>query len=262
MQTRLLRPQLRARARRRAAADRAGTRRSTSPPSASPRPSRAHGPDAVAFYISGQLLTEDYYVFNKLAKGLIGTNNVDTNSRLCMSQRGRRLQGDARRRRAAVLLRRHRRAPTACSSPARTPPSRTRCCSAASRTRGRRTRRLKIVVVDPRRTETAAAADLHLQIQPGTDVALFNGMLHVMLLGGLARCRLHRRAHRAASRRSRRWCATSRRKDAARRLRHRRGRPRAGGALVRHAARPAPTLVALLPGPQPEHERHREERRR
>jgi NAD(P)H-dependent nitrite reductase small subunit len=46
---------------------------------------RAHGPDAVAFYISGQLLTEDYYVFNKLAKGLIGTNNIDTNSRLCMS---------------------------------------------------------------------------------------------------------------------------------------------------------------------------------
>ena len=46
---------------------------------------REHGPDAVAFYISGQLLTEDYYVFNKLAKGLIGTNNVDTNSRLCMS---------------------------------------------------------------------------------------------------------------------------------------------------------------------------------
>ncbi|MDB5945377.1 MAG: assimilatory nitrate reductase alpha subunit apoprotein, partial [Ramlibacter sp.] len=45
---------------------------------------REHGPDAVGFYVSGQLLTEDYYVFNKLAKGLIGTNNVDTNSRLCM----------------------------------------------------------------------------------------------------------------------------------------------------------------------------------
>ncbi|MGN2393256.1 molybdopterin-dependent oxidoreductase, partial [Pelomicrobium sp. G1] len=44
-----------------------------------------HGPDAVGFYISGQLLTEDYYVFNKLVKGLIGTNNIDTNSRLCMS---------------------------------------------------------------------------------------------------------------------------------------------------------------------------------
>ena len=46
---------------------------------------RQYGPDSVAFYISGQLMTEDYYVFNKLAKGLIGTNNVDTNSRLCMS---------------------------------------------------------------------------------------------------------------------------------------------------------------------------------
>src|SRR5207253_4462118 len=44
-----------------------------------------HGPDSVAFYVSGQLLTEDYYVFNKLAKGLIGTANIDTNSRLCMS---------------------------------------------------------------------------------------------------------------------------------------------------------------------------------
>jgi assimilatory nitrate reductase catalytic subunit len=56
----------------------------TRPRAASPA-SSAHGPDAVGFYISGQLLTEDYYVFNKLAKGLIGTNNVDTNSRLCMS---------------------------------------------------------------------------------------------------------------------------------------------------------------------------------
>src|SRR5215207_9641073 len=46
---------------------------------------REHGPDSVAFYVSGQLLTEDYYVFNKLAKGLVGTNNIDTNSRLCMS---------------------------------------------------------------------------------------------------------------------------------------------------------------------------------
>jgi assimilatory nitrate reductase catalytic subunit len=46
---------------------------------------REHGPDSVAFYISGQLLMEDYYVFNRLAKGLIGTNNIDTNSRLCMS---------------------------------------------------------------------------------------------------------------------------------------------------------------------------------
>ena len=62
---------------------------------------RKHGPDSVAFYISGQLLTEDYYVFNKLAKGLIGTNNIDTNSRLCMSSAVVGLQGDAGRRCAA-----------------------------------------------------------------------------------------------------------------------------------------------------------------
>ncbi|MBN0654222.1 molybdopterin-dependent oxidoreductase, partial [Pseudomonas aeruginosa] len=46
---------------------------------------REHGPDSVAFYISGQLLTEDYYAFNKLARALVGTNNIDSNSRLCMS---------------------------------------------------------------------------------------------------------------------------------------------------------------------------------
>ena len=54
------------------------------------RISQAHGPDAIGFYVSGQLLTEDYYVFNKLAKGLLGTNNIDTNSRLCMGSQERR----------------------------------------------------------------------------------------------------------------------------------------------------------------------------
>jgi assimilatory nitrate reductase catalytic subunit len=63
----------------------AGTTRSTTCRQRFAAIIREHGPDAVAFYMSGQLLTEDYYVFNKLAKGLIGTNNVDTNSRLCMS---------------------------------------------------------------------------------------------------------------------------------------------------------------------------------
>jgi assimilatory nitrate reductase catalytic subunit len=62
-----------------------GTTRSTTPPKRFAAIIREHGPDAVAFYGSGQLLTEDYYVFNKLMKGLVGTNNVDTNSRLCMS---------------------------------------------------------------------------------------------------------------------------------------------------------------------------------
>ena len=143
-----------------------------------------HGPDSVAFYVSGQLLTEDYYVFNKLAKGLIGTNNIDTNSRLCMSSAvagyKQTLGADA---------------PPACyddidttdclfiagSNTAWAHPVLFRRIEAAKAARPN----LKIIVVDPRRTATAEAADLFLQILPGTDVALFNGMLHVMLWEGL-----------------------------------------------------------------------------
>ncbi|MDI1308812.1 MAG: molybdopterin-dependent oxidoreductase [Methylotenera sp.] len=143
-----------------------------------------HGPDSVAFYISGQLLTEDYYVFNKLAKGLIGTNNVDTNSRLCMSSAvtgyKATLGSDA---------------PPACyedidsteclfitgSNTAFAHPIIFRRIEDAKKNNPN----LKIVVVDPRRTDTAQAADLHLAILPGTDVALYNGMLHVLLWEGL-----------------------------------------------------------------------------
>ena len=143
-----------------------------------------HGPDSVAFYISGQLLTEDYYVFNKLAKGLIGTNNVDTNSRLCMSSvvvgYKATLGSDA---------------PPACYEDI----NHTECLLIAGsntafahpiifrRIEDAKAKNpdLKIIVVDPRRTDTAEAADLHLAILPGTDVALFNGMLHVMLWEGL-----------------------------------------------------------------------------
>ena len=143
-----------------------------------------HGPDSVAFYISGQLLTEDYYVFNKLAKGLIGTNNVDTNSRLCMSSAvtGYKVTLGAD-------------APPACyedidhadclfiagSNTAFAHPIIYRRIEDAKA----RNPDLKIIVVDPRRTDTAQAADLHLAILPGTDVALFNGLLHVMLWEGL-----------------------------------------------------------------------------
>ena len=67
-----------------------------------------HGPDAIAFYISGQLLTEDYYAVNKLAKGFLGTNNVDSNSRLCMSSAVAGYTGRVRRRRPAAGLRRPR----------------------------------------------------------------------------------------------------------------------------------------------------------
>lgn len=139
-----------------------------------------HGPDSVAFYISGQLLTEDYYVFNKLAKGLIGTNNVDTNSRLCMS--------------SAV-------AGYKTTLGADSPPTcyedidHTKCLFIAGsntafahpiifrRIEDAKAKNpdMKVVVVDPRRTDTAQFADLHLAILPGTDVALFNGLLHVML---------------------------------------------------------------------------------
>ena len=141
---------------------------------------REHGPDSVAFYVSGQLLTEDYYVFNKLTKGLIGTNNIDTNSRLCMSSAvtgyQQTLGVDA---------------PPCCyedidhaeclfiagSNTAYAHPVLFRRIEAAKE----KNPGLKIIVVDPRRTETAATADLHLAILPGTDVALFHAMLHVML---------------------------------------------------------------------------------
>ena len=144
---------------------------------------RTHGPDAVGFYISGQLLTEDYYVFNKLAKGLIGTNNVDTNSRLCMSSAvagyKQTLGADAPPacyddlNQAATLF-------IAGSNTAFAHPILYRRIEDAKRANPLQ----RMVVVDPRRTDTAEAADLFLQIQPGTDVALFNGMLHVMLWEG------------------------------------------------------------------------------
>ncbi|MDF5816975.1 molybdopterin-dependent oxidoreductase [Pseudomonas aeruginosa] len=70
--------------------------------------SRTHGPDSVAFYISGQLLTEDYYAFNKLARALVGTNNIDSNSRLCMSSAVVGYKRSTGRRRTAVQLRRPR----------------------------------------------------------------------------------------------------------------------------------------------------------
>jgi len=144
---------------------------------------RTHGPDAVGFYVSGQLLTEDYYVFNKLAKGLVGSNNIDTNSRLCMSSAvagyKQTLGADA---------------PPACyedveladclfiagSNTAWAHPVLFRRIEEAKKQRPD----MKIVVVDPRRTDTAGCADLHLAIQPGTDVALFHGMLHLMLWEG------------------------------------------------------------------------------
>ncbi|MDO8893259.1 MAG: molybdopterin-dependent oxidoreductase [Sulfurimicrobium sp.] len=141
---------------------------------------REHGPDAVGFYISGQLTTEAYYVFNKLAKGLIGTNNVDTNSRLCMSSAvagyKATLGADSPPGcyddidHAGVIF-------IAGSNTAFAHPILFRRIEAARKANPA----LKLIVVDPRRTDTAAEADLHLSILPGTDVALFHAMLNVML---------------------------------------------------------------------------------
>ena len=142
-----------------------------------------HGPDAVGFYLSGQLLTEDYHVFNKLARGLVGTNQIDSNSRLCMSSAvvgyKRTLGSDA--------------PPTCYDDLAQTDclfisGSNTAWAHPILFRRIEDARAgMKIIVVDPRRTETAEQADLHLQIQPGTDVLLCHGLLHIMLWEGWTR---------------------------------------------------------------------------
>jgi assimilatory nitrate reductase catalytic subunit len=133
-----------------------------------------YGPDAVAFYVSGQLLTEDYYAANKLMKGFIGSGNIDTNSRLCMASAvtahtlafgGDFVPGCYQDLDLAdlVVMTGH--------NAAWTHPVLYRRIEAA-RTRGQRH-----VVIDPRRTATADAADLHLPLAPQTDVRLWNGLL-------------------------------------------------------------------------------------
>ena len=135
-----------------------------------------HGPDAVAFYVSGQLLTEDYYVANKLMKGFIGSANIDTNSRLCMasSVAGHRrafgtdtvpgLYDDLEAADTVVLV---------GSNLAWCHPVLYQRLAAAKAARPG----MRVITVDPRRTASADLADLHLAIRPGADVALFNALL-------------------------------------------------------------------------------------
>jgi assimilatory nitrate reductase catalytic subunit len=135
-----------------------------------------HGPDSVAFYVSGQLLTEDYYVANKFVKGFLGTGNIDSNSRLCMAS------AVAGHRRAfgedlvpgiyedleladLIIL--------AGSNTAWCHPVLHQRILAARAARPE----LRLVVLDPRRTATCEGADLHLPLRPGSDVALFSGLL-------------------------------------------------------------------------------------
>ncbi|MEO0436738.1 MAG: molybdopterin-dependent oxidoreductase [Pseudomonadota bacterium] len=142
-----------------------------------------HGPDSVAFYLSGQLLTEDYYVANKLMKGFVGTANVDTNSRLCMASAvvgyKRAFGADAvpcsyEDLECCDLL------VVVGSNAAWTHPVLYQRIAAAKTARPA----MKVVVVDPRRTATCDLADLHLQIAPGSDAALFNGLLNFLSQAG------------------------------------------------------------------------------
>ncbi|MEM1039175.1 MAG: molybdopterin-dependent oxidoreductase [Pseudomonadota bacterium] len=135
-----------------------------------------HGPDSVAFYVSGQILTEDYYVANKLMKGFIGSANIDTNSRLCMasSVAGHKrafgsdtVPGIYEDLELADLL------VITGSNLAWCHPVLYQRIAAAKVARPT----MKVVLIDPRRTMTADIADLHLPIAPDGDTALFNGLL-------------------------------------------------------------------------------------
>ena len=153
----------------------------------------AHGPDAVALYVSGQLSTEAQYVANKLVKGFLGTNNIDSNSRLCMAS-------------AAAGYK--------TSLGADAPPGHYEDFEHADlffalganmadchpilfqrlRRRMKSDARARLIVADPRRTATAAEATLFLPLRPGSDLALLNGLLHLLLKNGavdpdfIARC--------------------------------------------------------------------------
>jgi assimilatory nitrate reductase catalytic subunit len=136
---------------------------------------REHGPESVALYVSGQLLTEDYYVANKFMKGLVGSANIDTNSRLCM----------------ASTVAGHKRAFGTDTVPGNYEDleqadlivlvgSNLAWCHPVLYQRilaARQTRTTKIVVIDPRRTASCDGADMHLAVKPGADVAIFNWLL-------------------------------------------------------------------------------------
>ena len=142
-----------------------------------------HGPDAVGFYVSGQCLTEEYYVANKLVKGYLGTNNIDTNSRLCMSSAvsayTRMLGEDAVPvayddiEQADCFL-------IAGANPAWCHPILFRRLEKHKQENPD----VRIIVVDPRKTDSASLADLHLAIMPGTDVWLYNAIARVLIENG------------------------------------------------------------------------------
>jgi ferredoxin-nitrate reductase len=142
-----------------------------------------HGPDSVGFYVSGQCLTEEYYIANKLVKGFIGTNNIDTNSRLCMSSAvagySKMLGEDS----VPVSYEDIELADCfliAGANPAWCHPILFRRIEAHKQSNPN----VKIIVVDPRRTQSCSIADLHLQINPGTDIYVYNAIARVLIENG------------------------------------------------------------------------------
>jgi ferredoxin-nitrate reductase len=144
---------------------------------------QTYGPDAVGFYVSGQCLTEEYYLANKLTKGFIGTNNIDTNSRLCMSSAvagySKTLGEDS------VPVSYEDIELADCffitgANPAWCHPILFRRLEAHKQNNPD----TKIIVVDPRKTQTAAMADLHLAITPGSDIFLYNAIARVLIENG------------------------------------------------------------------------------
>ncbi len=144
---------------------------------------KRYGPDSVGFYVSGQLLTEEYYLANKIIKGMIGSNNIDTNSRLCMSSAVTAYKKSLGEdcvpvcyddiEAADCLL-------IAGANPAWCHPILFRRMEAAKAANPS----CKWIVVDPRRTQSTQQADLHLQLKPGSDVALFHAIARCLIENG------------------------------------------------------------------------------
>lgn len=142
-----------------------------------------YGPESVAFYASGQCLTEEYYVLNKLMKGFIGSNNIDTNSRLCMSSAVAAYKMSLGEdsvpgsyddiEHATCFF-------VAGANPAWCHPILWRRVEAAKANNPD----VKIIVSDPRRTQTCANADVHLQLKPGTDIVLHNAIGRLLIENG------------------------------------------------------------------------------
>lgn len=144
-----------------------------------------HGPNSVGFYISGQCLTEEYYIANKLTKGFLGTNNIDTNSRLCMSsavvaykktfgEDSVPISYEDIELADAFLI--------AGANPAWCHPILFRRLEKHKE----KNPNVKVIVVDPRKTDSASFADIHLQIIPGTDIILYNAIGRWIISTGLA----------------------------------------------------------------------------